>query len=155
MLKLGIAALVDYRVDYPLKLRAEIHGNDGGRRFLRAKAVVIARKGDRAAQKLLIFVNALYKRREEQQKRGVLAGGLAGRKEVGPGVRRERPVDMLAGAVHARKRLFVQQTDHAVALCHLFHRLHDELVLVAGGVGVGIYGRHLVLRGGNLVVFRL
>lgn len=42
-----------------------------------------------------------------------------------------------------------------MALGDLFHRLHDELVLVARGVGVGVDGGHLVLAGGDLVVLGL
>ena len=49
----------------------------------------------------------------------------------------------------------MQQADKTVPLRDLFHRFHDELVLVAGGVGVGINGSHLVLGGGDLVVLRL
>ena len=49
----------------------------------------------------------------------------------------------------------MQQAHQPVALGHLLHRLHDQLVLVVGGVGVGIDGSHLVLGGGHLVVLRL
>ena len=62
---------------------------------------------------------------------------------------------MLARAVDAREGLFVQQAHKVVALGDLFHRLHDELVLVARGVGVGVDGGHLVLAGGDLVVLGL
>ena len=62
---------------------------------------------------------------------------------------------MLARAVHARKGLFVQQAHKIVALGNLFHRLHDELVLVARGIGVGVDGGHLVLAGCDLVVLGL
>ena len=37
----------------------------------------------------------------------------------------------------------------------LFHDLHCDLVLVAGGVRVAVDGRHLVLGGGHLVVLSL
>ena len=62
---------------------------------------------------------------------------------------------MLARAVHAGKGLFVQQAHKAVALGDLFHRLHDELILVACGVGVSVDGGHLVLAGRDLVVLGL
>ena len=62
---------------------------------------------------------------------------------------------MLAGAVDAGKGLFMQQADETVALGDLLHRLHDELVLIVGGVGVAVDGGHLVLTGGDLVVLGL
>lgn len=42
-----------------------------------------------------------------------------------------------------------------MTLGDLFHRLHDELVLVARGVGVDVDGSHLVLAGRDLVVLGL
>ena len=81
---------------------------------------------------------------------------------VSPGLRRltpvsvqMRPVVVLAGAVHAVERLFVQQADEAVARRDLFHDLHGELVVVGGDVRGGKDGRELVLRGGDLVVLGL
>ena len=49
----------------------------------------------------------------------------------------------------------MEQAHQAVAVGHLLHGLHGQLVVVAGGVGVGEDGRHLVLGGGNLVVLGL
>ena len=49
----------------------------------------------------------------------------------------------------------MQQADETVALGDLLHRLHDELVLIVGGVGVAVDGSHLVLTGGDLVVLGL
>ena len=117
--------------------------------------MIVAREGDGAAQKLLILIHALDERGEHQQEHGVLARRLAGGEEVFASVGRERPVNVLARAVDAREGLFVQQAHKVVALGDLFHRLHDELVLVARGVGVGVDGGHLVLAGGDLVVLGL
>ena len=49
----------------------------------------------------------------------------------------------------------MQQADEIVSVGDLFHDLHRQLVLVAGGVDVGIDRGHLVLRRGDLVVLRL
>ena len=49
----------------------------------------------------------------------------------------------------------MQQTHETVALSDLFHRLHDELVLIACGVGVDVNGGHFVLGGRDLVVLGL
>ena len=154
-LGLGIVALTDDGVDDALQLGAEEDGDDGRRRFLRAKTVIVAREGDGAAQQLLILVHALDEGGEEKQEHGVLAGRFAGGEQILARVGRERPVDVLTGAVDAGKGLFMQQADEAVALGHLLHRLHDELVLIVGGVGVAVDGSHLVLTGGDLVVLGL
>ena len=151
----GVVVFVNDGVDDALKLGTEKDGDDGRGRLLRAETVIVARKGDRAAQQLLIFVHALDESGEDQQEHGVLAGRLAGGEEVLARVGGKRPVDVLARAVHARKGLFVQQAHKAMTLGDLFHRLHDELVLVARGVGVDVDGSHLVLAGRDLVVLGL
>ena len=117
--------------------------------------MVIAGEGHRGPQEVLILVHALDKGRQEQQKLGILAGGGAGLEEVLAAVGGQRPVVVLAGAVDAGKGLFVEQAHQAVAVRHFFHHLHGQLVLVAGGVGVGIDGGHLVLGGGHLIVLGL
>ena len=151
----GVVVFVDDGIDDALKLGAEEDGDDSRGRFLRAETVIVARKGNGAAQKLLILIHALDERGEHQQEHGVLARRLAGGEEVFASVGRERPVNVLARAVDAREGLFMQQAHKVVALGDLFHRLHDELVLVARGVGVGVDGGHLVLAGGDLVVLGL
>ena len=151
----GVVVFVDDGIDDALKLGAEEDGDDSRGRFLRAETVIVAREGNGAAQKLLILIHALDERGEHQQEHGVLARRLAGGEEVFASVGRERPVNVLARAVDAREGLFVQQAHKVVALGDLFHRLHDELVLVARGVGVGVDGGHLVLAGGDLVVLGL
>ncbi len=62
---------------------------------------------------------------------------------------------MLARAVDAGERLFVQQADHAVLLRHALQRLHDHLLMIGRQVGVLVDRRDLVLRRGDLVVPRL
>ena len=46
----------------------------------------------------------------------------------------------------------MEQAHQSVAVGHLLHHLHHQLVLVAGGVGVGVDRGHLMLGGGHLVV---
>ena len=62
---------------------------------------------------------------------------------------------MLAGAVDAGEGLLMEQAHHAVLGGHIFHDLHGQLVVVAGGVGVGVDGGQLVLGRGHLVVLGL
>ena len=59
---------------------------------------------------------------------------------------------MLAGAVDAREGLLMEQAHQSVAVGHLLHHFHGQLVLVAGGVGIGEHRRHLMLSRGYLVV---
>ena len=150
----GVARVVYDGIDYALKLLAEEHRDYRRRRFLRAEAVVIAGKGDRASQKLLIFINTSHECRKEQQKLRVLAGGLARGEQVLARVRAERPVVVLARAVYAGKGLFMQQADKAVAVCDLLHDLHADLVLIVCGVCIGIDRSHFVLSRGDLVMPR-
>ena len=82
----GVVGLADDGVNDVAQLVSQIDGNDGGRRFLCAEAMVVSGERDCRAKKLLIFVHALNKGREEQQKLRVLAGRFAGGKEVFAGV---------------------------------------------------------------------
>ena len=52
---------------------------------------------------------------------------------------------MLAGAVDAGKGFFVEQAYQTVALGHGLHQLHSQLVVVAGGIGIGIHRSQLML----------
>ena len=62
---------------------------------------------------------------------------------------------MLAGAVHAGKGLFIQQASQSMALRHLFHGLHYDLVMIHSDVRRLIDGSQLMLRGSHLVVLGL
>ena len=117
--------------------------------------MVVAGESDGGPQEVLILVNALDESGQEQQELGVLAGGGAGLEQVLAGIGAQRPVVVLAGAVDAGEGLFMEQADEAVLVGHLLHDLHGQLVVVAGGVGVGENGGHLMLRGGHLVVLGL
>ena len=151
----GMGGAVDDGVHHRLEIVPQEDGEDGGRRFLSAQAQVVAGEGHRRPQEVLILVHALQKGRQEEEELGVLAGGLAGLEEVFAAVRCQGPVVVLAGAVDSCEGLFMQEADETVALRHLLHHLHGELVLVAGAVGVRIDGGHLVLTGGDLVVLGL
>ena len=49
----------------------------------------------------------------------------------------------------------MEQAHQSVAVGHLLHHFHGQLVLVAGGVGIGEHRRHLMLSRGYLVVLGL
>ena len=62
---------------------------------------------------------------------------------------------MLAGSVHARKGLLVQQAGHTVAAGHLFESLHHNLVVVNGLVHTLVNGSKLMLGRSHLIVLCL
>ncbi len=60
---------------------------------------------------------------------------------------------MLAGTVDALEGFFVQQAVHSMALRHLLHGFHGQLIMIRRNVGIAKDGCQFVLCGGNLVVF--
>ena len=74
--------------------------------------------------------------------------------QVAPLAVLEREVDVLAAAVHAAEGLLVEEQAQLVLARHLAHRLHDELVLVAGEVRLGELRRELELAARVFVVAR-
>ena len=111
--------------------------------------------GHAAAQHLLILVHALDEGRQKQQELCVLTGGASGLEEVLTGIRGQRPVVVLAAAVDPGKGLFVEQAHQIVAVGHFLQKLHGQLIVVAGAVGVGVHRGDLMLGGSYLIVLRL
>ena len=143
------------RIEDRRQFIAEEHRHDGGRRFVRAEAVVVAGGRNREAEQILIIIYGLNDRDEEEQELCVLIRRGAGAQQVDAGIRGHRPVVVLARAVDAVERLFMQQTDQTVPRRDLLHDLHGELVVVGGDVGRGVNRGQLVLRRGDLIVLRL
>ena len=117
--------------------------------------MVVARRGNGDAQQVLVFVYRLDDCAQEQQELGVFVGGFAGLQQVYAGIGGDGPVVVLAAAVDTVEGLLVEQAHQAVALGHLAHHLHGQLVVIGGDVGGGEDGGHFVLGGGNLVVLGL
>ena len=137
------------------QLVAKEDRHNGGRRLVAAQPVVVAGIGHAAAQHLLILVHALDEGRQKQQELCVLTGGASGLEEVLTGIRGQRPVVVLAAAVDPGKGLFVEQAHQIVAVGHFLQKLHGQLIVVAGAVGVGVHRGDLVLGGSYLIVLRL
>jgi hypothetical protein len=106
------------------------------------------------AEQVGVLIDSLDDGGQEDQELQVLHGGVARVQQVlvGGG---HGPVVVLAAAVDAVEGLLVEQAHQAVALGHLAHHLHGQLVVVGGDVGGGEDGGHFVLGGGNLVVLGL
>ncbi len=110
----------------------------------------------RRAEQILIIVHGLNDRAEEEQE--TARSGAACRRasrRLTPVSVAERPVVVLAGAVHAVERLFVQQADKAVARRDLFMTPWSSWLWSVAMFAVAKIGRELVLRGGDLVVLGL
>ena len=60
---------------------------------------------------------------------------------------------MLAAAVYAGKRFFMEQADKIMLCGHLLHDFHGKLVMVGRNVGGCINGRKLMLGGSHFIVF--
>ena len=78
--------------------------------------------------------------------------GVAGIEQVFAGVGGHRPVVVLAAAVDAGERLFVQQADQAVLVGGAAHDLHDQVLVIGGEVAVFEERGEFVLAGGHFVV---
>ena len=150
-----IRRVVLYRLEHGVQLVSEEHGYDSRRGFVGSQTVIVARRGDRDAQQILIIVDSLYDGAEEQQELGVLVRRVAGRQQVLPFVGAYRPVVVLAGTVHAGERLLVEQADQSVLRRDLLHDLHRKLVVVGRDVRGRVDRRQLMLGGSHLVVLGL
>ncbi len=82
--------------------------------------MVVTGRGHGAAEPILVFVYALDKGGQEDQKLRVLPGRAPGLKEVFAGVGVERPIVMLAGAIDPAKGFFVEEADQPVLFGCLF-----------------------------------
>ena len=133
------------RLEDLLELGAQEDRDDRRRRLVRAQAVVLADGRHRCPEQALVLVHRLDHGRAEEQEVDVLRRAVAGLEQVPARVRAHRPVVVLAGAVHARERLLVQQADQPVLAGHAHHELHGQLLVVRAHVRVLEHRRQLVL----------
>ena len=90
---------------------AQKNRNDGRRRFVRAQSVVVARGCHGKPQKILIVIDRFQDRAQEQQELRVFVRRIARRQQICAFVGGDGPVVVLAAAVDAGERFFVQQAD--------------------------------------------
>ena len=62
---------------------------------------------------------------------------------------------MLSGAVNPCKGLFVKQAGKPVTACHLFHNLHNQLIMIHCYICGFINRRQLMLRWSHLIMLGL
>ena len=142
-------------LDDLIEFVAQKHGNDGRRGLVSAQTVIVARVGHCDSKQILIIVHRRQNSGQEQKELGVLAGGFAGFQQVHARIGGQGIVIVLAAAVDPAEGLFVQQTHHAVAVSHLLHDLHGELVMVSGDIHRAENGGQLMLRGSDFVMLGL
>ena len=150
--------LVDFAPPFSIWLEdvgqhvAEEDRQDGRRRLVRAEPVIVAGAGDAVAQQPLELVHRAQHRGAEHQELDVVVRRLAGVQQVVAQVVAHAPVQVLARAVDAGKRLLVQQAREAVLRRHAPHHLHRHHLVIGGDVGVLEDRRDLVLARRHLVV---
>ncbi len=152
--RLGAARLLDLLEDVR-QLIAEEDRDDRRRRFVGAEAVVVAGAGDRVAQQPLELVDGAQHGGAEDEELDVLVRRVARVQQVVAQVVAHAPVEMLAGAVDAGKRLLVHQAREAEVRRQPPHRLHRHHLVIGGDVGVLEDRRDFVLARRDLVVPRL
>ena len=121
-------------VEYGRHLRADEYGDNGRRRFVGAKAVIIACRGDRSPEDISIFVNCrdgVYEKREKLQ---VLPGAAARLEKVDAGVGDQRPVVVLPCTINLCEGLLVEKHLQVMPFGYFSHHVHHQHVVVGGYV---------------------
>ena len=134
------------------QLLAEEDRDDGGRGLVGTQAVVVAGMGNHGSQQRRVLVHGPDHRGTEDEELHV-GVRRAARVQAGfPGWSCQRPVDVLAGAVDAGERFFVQQAGHAVLLGDATERDHHDLLMVGGDIRGLEHRGNFILGRGHLVV---
>ena len=115
---------------------AEEDRDDGRRRFVRTEAVVVSSARDRVAEQALELVDGAEYRGAEHEELDVVVRRVTRGQEVVAEVVAHAPVEVLAGAVDAGKRLLVQEAREAEVRRQPPHRLHRHHLVIGGDVGV-------------------
>ena len=124
-------------------------------RFVCAEPVIVASRRNAEPQQILIIVDGLNDRAQEEQELRVFIRRFARRQKVYACVGRNRPVVVLAGAIDAREGLFMQQAHETMPEGNFLHDLHRQLVVIGCDVGCCINRGQLMLRRGDFVVLGL
>ena len=146
--------LVDQGLNDGVELVAQEDRDDCRGRLVGAKAVVVARGGNRGAQQVSVLVNGRHERGEKHQELEVLARDRTRLEQV-LAVGADRPVVVLARAVHVLEGLLVLQAGQAVTRGHELELLHGEEVVVDCQRTLLEDRGKLVLGRGDLVVLGL
>ena len=145
---------VDDLLDDLGKLVAQEDRHNRRRSLVGAQTMIVAGRGNGGTQELLIVIDGLDHRGEEDDELQVVERGVARIEQV-LGLGAERPVVVLTRTVDALEWLLVQQADQVMAGGDELHLLHHDQVLVDGLVDLAVDGGELMLAGSDLVVLGL
>ena len=137
------------------QLIAQENRNDCRRSFVRTEAMIVAGGRDHRAQERAPSMHRTDHGRAENQELRIGVRIVARVEQIALGRIADREVDVLARAVDPGKRLFVQQTSHAVFFGHALERDHHQLLMVGREVRMLKDRRDFVLAGRDFVVPRL
>ena len=87
--------------------------------------MIVAGVGCRKAQQFRVFIHALDNRAQKYKELCIFMRCFPRIKQILPIIRAQRPVYMLAAAVHACEGLFVQQAGHIMVSGNSLHCLHN------------------------------
>ena len=131
---------------------AQEHRDDRRRCLTAAQTMVVSCTGGGHAQQISIQIDAAQKCTQYQQELQVIFRVFSWFEQIFSGVGAQRIVVVLARAVDVCKRLFMQQAGQIVLFADGAHGFHNQLVVVAGDIGCGIFRRQLVLCRRSFVV---
>ena len=150
----GLSCL-DKLLYHILKLLTEEHGDNGRRSLICPQPVIISHIRGRLTKQISMNIHRLHNTGKHKQELNVFIRRITRIEHINTIICRERPVVVLARTVDARKWLLVQQTCHAMMLCHSPHCLHDKLIVIHSNVGCLIDRRKLMLCRSNFIMLRL
>ena len=148
LLLVGVLQLVEHRRE----LAAEEDADDGRGRLLSTQTMGVGGSHNGGLQEGVVLLDGHHHVDQKGDEAEVLLGRFARGEEADTGVGAQRPVAMLARAIHAGEGLLVQQHLESVPAGNFVHQRHKNQVLVDGQIGLIVDGRQLELIGCHLVV---
>ena len=136
-------------------LFAQERGDDGGRGFVAAEAVGVARAHDAGFQQTVVAIDAHERGDNEGEEAKGVAFGATGGVKNDAGVGAERPVAVFAAAVDAGEGFLVEQAAKAVFARHFAHERDEQHVVIHSQIALFVDGGELKLIGSHLIVARL
>ncbi len=97
--------------------------------------------GDGKAKDFTVFADGTNDGGAEHEELRVVMRGVAGIEQVFALVGGHGPVVVLAAAVDAGERFFVEQADEAVFVGRAPHHVHDHVLVIGGEIAVFEQGR--------------
>ena len=132
-------------VEHLRELAPQENRNNGRRGLVGPKAVRIGRIDDARFQQSVVSINRHHHIHQKCNELQIVFRGLAGREQVHSGIRPQRPVAVLAGAIDSLEGFLMQQRPETVFAADAFDCRHQQQVVVVGKVRFFIYRRQFEL----------